>query len=179
MGGMEQNGAANSVIWLREKCVVCLSLELQQIECALTNDANDLYVTADRGHILIVHGLLSSYRTSLFTPAQRPAPHGETHSNSIQPNEIRLVWKRSQNTVPDQDNQVHSFEWAVSGLGPRPLCWYSERKNQALLGLGYSTGTIIAVNDMSANCLNKLAAVKIVDTTVDGLSSEMEKGLRH
>ncbi len=43
-----------NVIRLREECVVCLSLELQHIECALTHDVNDLYVTADRGHILIV-----------------------------------------------------------------------------------------------------------------------------
>ncbi len=41
-GGMEQNRAGNSVIWLREKCVVCLSLELQQIECTLMHDVNDL-----------------------------------------------------------------------------------------------------------------------------------------
>ncbi len=65
MGGMEQSGAANSEIWLREKCLVFLSLELQQIECALTHAANRLCVTADRGHILIFHGLLSSYRTPL------------------------------------------------------------------------------------------------------------------
>ncbi len=51
MGGMEQNGAADSVIWLREKCVLCLSVEVQQIEWALTHNANDLYV--NRGHILI------------------------------------------------------------------------------------------------------------------------------
>ncbi len=35
--------AASSVIWLREKCVVCLSLELQQIECALMHDVGDLF----------------------------------------------------------------------------------------------------------------------------------------
>ncbi len=45
--------------------VVRLSVELQQIECALTHDANNLYVTADRGHILNVHSLISSYRTPL------------------------------------------------------------------------------------------------------------------
>ncbi len=48
VGGMELNRAANTVIWLREKCVVSLSLELQQIECALTHDVNVLYVTAYR-----------------------------------------------------------------------------------------------------------------------------------
>ncbi len=31
-------------------CVLCLSLELQQIEYALMHNVNDLYVTADRGH---------------------------------------------------------------------------------------------------------------------------------
>ncbi len=51
---------------LREKCVVCLSLELQQTECALTHDVDDLYVRVDHGHILIVHGLMSSYRTPLI-----------------------------------------------------------------------------------------------------------------
>ncbi len=50
---------AKSLIGLREKRVVCLSVELQQIECALMHDANELYVTADRGHILIVRGLMS------------------------------------------------------------------------------------------------------------------------
>ncbi len=64
--GMEQNGVEHSLIWLREKCIVCLSLELQQIECVMTYDANKLYVTADRGHILIVHGLISSYHTPLI-----------------------------------------------------------------------------------------------------------------
>ncbi len=42
-----------------------LSLELQQIDCALTHDVNDLYVMADRGHVLIVRGLMSSYHTPL------------------------------------------------------------------------------------------------------------------
>ncbi len=32
----ERSNGANSVI--REKCVVCLSVELQQIECTLTDD---------------------------------------------------------------------------------------------------------------------------------------------
>ncbi len=58
-GGMERNGVANSVIWLREKCFVSLSPELQQTECALMNNVNDLYVTANCGHILIIHGLIS------------------------------------------------------------------------------------------------------------------------
>ncbi len=39
--GTERNRAANSVIHLREKCLVCLSLELQHIECALTYDVNN------------------------------------------------------------------------------------------------------------------------------------------
>ncbi len=60
MGGTEQNGVANSDF------VVCLSLELQQIECVLMHDANNLYVTEDRGHIPIIHGLNSSYGTPLF-----------------------------------------------------------------------------------------------------------------
>ncbi len=53
----------NSVIRLKKKFVACLSLELQQIECALRHDANHLYVMADLGHIVIVHCLLSSYCT--------------------------------------------------------------------------------------------------------------------
>ncbi len=69
MGAMERNGAANDscVIRSREKYVVCLNLELQQTECALTHNANDLYITEDRRHILIVRGLMSSYRTPLHT----------------------------------------------------------------------------------------------------------------
>ncbi len=72
MGGIEGNGVANSVIWLREESVGCLSLELQQIECPLMHDVNDLYVTANCGHILIVHGLILSncillwYRSTLL-----------------------------------------------------------------------------------------------------------------
>ncbi len=49
MGGVERSGAADSV---------------QQIECALTNDLNNLYVTADHGHILIVRRLIWSYHTA-------------------------------------------------------------------------------------------------------------------
>ncbi len=60
---VKRNGLANSVITLKYKCVVCLSLELQQIECALTHDVNDLYVTTDHGYIVIVYGVISSYRT--------------------------------------------------------------------------------------------------------------------
>ncbi len=58
------------MIWLKEKCVVCLSLELQQIESALTHDVNNLYVMADRGYILIVHSLISSYGTLLLWRAK-------------------------------------------------------------------------------------------------------------
>ncbi len=65
MEGMERNGQANSVVWMREKCVMCLSLELQLIEYALTHNVNELYVTANREHILIVHGPISSYCTPL------------------------------------------------------------------------------------------------------------------
>ncbi len=65
MEGMERNGVANSLIWLREKCIMCLSLELQQTECALMHSVNSLYVTANRGRILFVHGLIS-YRTPLL-----------------------------------------------------------------------------------------------------------------
>ncbi len=65
MGGRERNGAANGVIWLREKCVVCLSLELQQIQ-ALTHNVNTLYVIADHGHIIIVHGLIPSHHQPLI-----------------------------------------------------------------------------------------------------------------
>ncbi len=50
---------------VEEKSVTCLSLELQQIECALKHDANDIYVMVDCGHILIVHCLILSYRTHL------------------------------------------------------------------------------------------------------------------
>ncbi len=66
IGGIKQNGVANNVIWLREKCVESLSRELQQIECALTHNVNHLYVPADCGHILIIYRLMSSYRTPLF-----------------------------------------------------------------------------------------------------------------
>ncbi len=62
---MERNGAADRVIWLREEHVVCLSLELQQTECALMHDVNDLYEMGVSGHILIVDGLISSYPTPL------------------------------------------------------------------------------------------------------------------
>ncbi len=44
-----------------------MSLEPQHIECALKHSANDLYAMADRGHILIIHGLILSYHTSLQT----------------------------------------------------------------------------------------------------------------
>ncbi len=64
--GMKWNVAANSVIWLREKCVVSLSVKLQHTECALTHDVNDLNVMSHPGHILIVHGLISSFRTPLI-----------------------------------------------------------------------------------------------------------------
>ncbi len=53
MGRMERNGVANRVIWLRKKSVECVSLELQQIDCALTHDVDHLYVS-DCGHILII-----------------------------------------------------------------------------------------------------------------------------
>ncbi len=45
---------------------MCLSLELQQTECALKHNVNNHYVRVDRGHILIVHGLISSYHTPLL-----------------------------------------------------------------------------------------------------------------
>ncbi len=38
----ERSNIANTVMWLREKCVVCLSVELQQIECTLTDDVTRL-----------------------------------------------------------------------------------------------------------------------------------------
>ncbi len=38
MGGMRLNIGAKSVIRLRKKCVVCLSVELQQIERTLADD---------------------------------------------------------------------------------------------------------------------------------------------
>ncbi len=52
-----RHGTEQRSIW----CVfiVCLSLEMQQTECAQTHDANSLYVTADHGHILIIRGLIS------------------------------------------------------------------------------------------------------------------------
>ncbi len=57
MIGMEQN----DLVEIKCVCVQYLSLELQQTECALMHDVNDLYVTADRGHTLIAHSLISSY----------------------------------------------------------------------------------------------------------------------
>ncbi len=62
--GMELNRAANSLILLREKCV---SEPRTATECTVTHDVNDLHVTADRGHILIVHCLISLYRTLLVS----------------------------------------------------------------------------------------------------------------
>ncbi len=56
---LEQNTIANSVIWMRENCVVCLSLELQQTECTQT------LCYLDHVHILIIHGLIQSYCTPL------------------------------------------------------------------------------------------------------------------
>ncbi len=66
LGGMEENRVANSVIWLREKCVVYLSLELQQIECALAHGVNDLCVKANCEHFPIIYCLILSYRTKLI-----------------------------------------------------------------------------------------------------------------
>ncbi len=43
----------------------CESVELQQTDSALRHDVNDLGVTADHGHILIVLGLISSYHAPL------------------------------------------------------------------------------------------------------------------
>ncbi len=63
---MVQSSKQASVIWLREKCVVCLSLELQRTEHALLHDVNDLYVPANHGHILITHSPIWSYRTPLI-----------------------------------------------------------------------------------------------------------------
>ncbi len=60
---MERNGVANTVIWLRKKCFASLNLELQQIECALRYDANDLYVMADSGQIPIVRSNIIISRT--------------------------------------------------------------------------------------------------------------------
>ncbi len=62
--GRERSSKWARVIWFKEKSVVCPSLELQKMERALTDDVNDLCVTAECGHILIVHGLMS-YRTPL------------------------------------------------------------------------------------------------------------------
>lgn len=42
------------------------AIDLQLIECALMHGTNDLSVKADRGHILLVHNLISSYRTLLL-----------------------------------------------------------------------------------------------------------------
>ncbi len=73
MGGMERNGAANSVIWLREKCVVCLSLELQQIQ-ALTHDVNTL-----RNTLRTLHNGRSwtHYNRSWSNTITSPAPTSE------------------------------------------------------------------------------------------------------
>ncbi len=47
--------------------IVCLSLELQQIGCALTHDLNDPHVTVDCEHFLTVHGLIPSLMHSTIT----------------------------------------------------------------------------------------------------------------
>ncbi len=44
----ERSNGANSLIRLREKCVVCLSVELQQIECTLTDDVTSLVAVRNK-----------------------------------------------------------------------------------------------------------------------------------
>ncbi len=44
----ERSNIVNSVIQLREKCVVCLSVELQQIECTLTDDVTRLVAVRNK-----------------------------------------------------------------------------------------------------------------------------------
>ncbi len=51
----ERSNVANSGIRLREKCVVCLSVELQQIECALTDDVTRL--VAVRNANILCHSI--------------------------------------------------------------------------------------------------------------------------
>ncbi len=77
MGGMEQNRAANIEIWLREiwRCVSKPRTATERIHT--DGQCNDLYVTADRGHILTVHGLMSSFRTRLArVPPPSPLCYG-------------------------------------------------------------------------------------------------------
>ncbi len=50
--------------------VVCLSVEVKWMECALMHDDNDLCVIVDHGHILIIHGLIPSYHTPLLPHLQ-------------------------------------------------------------------------------------------------------------
>ncbi len=61
---MEQSSKYCDVVE-KIKWFVCMSLELQQIESVLKYDANDLHVMASCRHILIVHGLISSFCTPL------------------------------------------------------------------------------------------------------------------
>ncbi len=44
----EQSNVVNSLIQLREKHVVCLSVELQQIECTLTDDITHLVAVRNK-----------------------------------------------------------------------------------------------------------------------------------
>ncbi len=55
MGGIRLYGVAISVIQSREKCVVCLSVELQQIECTLTADVTRL--VAVRNKNILCHSI--------------------------------------------------------------------------------------------------------------------------
>ncbi len=51
----ERSNVAHSVIRMREKCVVCLSVKLQQIECTLTNDV--MRLVAVRNENILCHSV--------------------------------------------------------------------------------------------------------------------------
>ncbi len=54
-----------------EKNALCLTVEMQQIECASVHNVNHLYVMVDRGHILIVHGPTLLYCTPLLLSVKK------------------------------------------------------------------------------------------------------------
>ncbi len=61
--GTERRSKQCDLVERKMCCSLCLSPEVQQIECALMHNASDLSVTVDHEHILIVQGLISAHRT--------------------------------------------------------------------------------------------------------------------
>ncbi len=83
----EQSNVATSVIRLREKRVVCLSVELQQIECTLTDDVTNL--VAVRNKNIVCHSIQMFF--SCAAPVKsavdgwRATPSGESRYYCLGP----------------------------------------------------------------------------------------------